>query len=77
MTKETAFYVAIFATAAMAIGWFWRGLRGANHELAATLRKIAGLKDHRDRLAGTFFLVLVLAGAVLWVVANSHGHGHK
>jgi hypothetical protein len=77
MTKDTAFYVAIFATAAMAVGWIFRGFRGVAGELATRRKQIPHLKDHRDRLAGTFVLVLVLAGAVLWVVANSHGHGHK
>jgi hypothetical protein len=77
MSKDTAFYVAIFATAAMGIGWVFRGFRGVAAELAARRNQIPHLKNHRDRLAGTFVLVLVLAGAVLWVVANSHGHGHK
>jgi hypothetical protein len=74
MTKETAFYVAIFATAAMCVGWYARSFRGAARELTATLAKIPGLKDHRDRLAGTFVLILVISGAVLWVVANTHHH---
>jgi hypothetical protein len=72
MSKQTAVYVAIFSTAAIAIGWYGRGWIGASRELESTIKKMAGIKATRDRLAGVVALVAVTTAAVLYVIAGKH-----
>lgn len=74
MHKDTAFYVAIFATVALAIGWNARSYKGAAGNLRSALHEVPRFRNARDRLAGIVALLVVLSGAVLWVLANKHGH---
>jgi hypothetical protein len=72
MSKDTAFYVAIFATAAMALGWFWRSFRGAAKEAVTRARQAAEARDARNTLIGKVALIAVIAAAVLYVIASHH-----
>ncbi|HEX9031993.1 MAG TPA: hypothetical protein VF834_09120 [Streptosporangiaceae bacterium] len=74
MHKQTAFYVAIFATVALAIGWQARSYRGAANNVKAAVRELARQRSARGRLAGLVTLLVVLSGAVLWVLATKHHH---
>lgn len=76
MHKQTAFYVAIFATAALAIGWQARSYKGAAGNVKVAIKELAKHRSARSRLAGIVTLLVVLSGAVLWVVANKHVHHH-
>jgi hypothetical protein len=72
MTKQTAFYVAIFSTAAVAIGWYGRRLKDARSSLASAVQKLPGLRNDRDSLAGIVALVAVVFAVVLYVIATKH-----
>lgn len=74
MSKHAAFYVAIFATTALFIGYAYAGYRGSAAELATRLRQIPGLKNARDRFLGRLVLLSVLSAAVIYVLAKKH-HG--
>ncbi len=72
MSKETAFYVAIFATAAMALGWFWRSFRGAAREAVVRARQAEEAREVRNTLIGKVALIAVIAAVVLYVIALHH-----
>jgi hypothetical protein len=72
MSRETAFYVAIFATAAMALGFFWRSFRGAAKEAVVRAHQAAEARNARDTLIGKVALIAVIAGAVLYLIATHH-----
>jgi hypothetical protein len=74
MHKQTAFYVAIFATVALAIGWQARSYKGAASNVKAAVKELAKHRNARSRLAGIVTLLVVLSGGVLWVLANRHHH---
>ena len=74
MHKDTAFYVAIFATVALAIGWNARSYKSASNNVRGAIGELARFRNNRDRFAGIVALLAVLSGAVLWVLANRHGH---
>jgi amino acid transporter len=74
MSKDTAFYVAIFATAAMALGFFFAHFRGAAHEAVTRARQAEHALRTRNRLAGRVTLIAVLTAAVLYVIATHHHH---
>ncbi len=70
MRHQTALYIAVFSTLALAIGWHFRNYRGAASELATRLNQIPGLRDTRDRAFATISLLAVLFAAVLYVIAK-------
>jgi hypothetical protein len=74
MSKHTAFYVAIFATTALFIGYAYAGYRGNAAELATRLRQVPILRNARDRYFGRLVLLCVLSAAVIYVLAKKH-HG--
>jgi hypothetical protein len=74
MTKQSAFYVAIFSTASLAVGWYWRSFRGVAAEARTREKQWEALKRLRNRLAGTVTLLAVLTAAVLYLVAQTHHH---
>ncbi len=74
MTKNAAFYVAIFVATALFIGYNYAVYRGVSLDLAARLRQVETLKSARGRYFGTVVLLCVLAAAVLYVLAKKH-HG--
>jgi len=72
MTKNTAFYVAVFSTAAVAIGWYGRRLKDASSSVASAIKKLPAMRNERDSFAGIVALVAVLFAAVLYVIATKH-----
>ncbi|HUZ56321.1 MAG TPA: hypothetical protein VMU94_27835 [Streptosporangiaceae bacterium] len=70
MSKHAAFYIAIFATLAIFIGWHFALFRGASSELATRVRQVPRLRDERDRRFGTVTLLAVLFAVVLYVIAT-------
>jgi amino acid transporter len=74
MSKHAAFYVAIFATTALFIGYAYAGYRGNAAELATRLRQVPILRNARDRYFGRLVLLSVLSAAVIYVLAKKH-HG--
>ncbi len=72
MSKHAAFYVAIFATAALAIGWNSRGFSAARGDVRSLIGRLANTKKERDRYLGTAALLAVITAAVLFVVATGH-----
>lgn len=74
MHKDTAFYVAIFATVALAIGWNARSYKGAAGNVRSAIADLAKHRNSRDRLAGIVALLAILSAAVLYVLAKKHGH---
>jgi hypothetical protein len=72
MSKQTALYVAVFATLALYIGWHFAFFRGISSELATRRRQVTALKDQRARVFGTVTFLAVIFAVVLYVVANKH-----
>jgi len=72
MTKQTAFYVAIFSTAALAVGWYFRGWKEASGGMITALNRAKALGKARDLFAGLTVLVAVVFAVVLYVVATRH-----
>ncbi len=70
MTRNAAFYVAIFAATALFIGYHYAHYKGNAAELATRRRQIPGLRDGRDRHFGTVALLSVLTAAVIYVIAR-------
>jgi hypothetical protein len=70
MTRNAAFYVAIFATSALFIGYHYAHYKGNAAELATRLRQVPVLRDGRDRHFGTMVLLSVLTAAVIYVIAK-------
>jgi hypothetical protein len=71
LTKQAAFYVAIFTTTALFIGWYFAYLLGSNADLKTRRRQVQALKELRFRSLGTVTLLAVLFVAVLYLVARS------
>ena len=74
MSKHAAFYVAIFATTALFIGYAYAGYRGNAAELATRLRQIPVLRNNRDRFFARLVRLAVLSAAVIYLLAKKH-HG--
>ena len=74
MSKNTAFYIALFSTLAVFIGWRFAAFRGTADELATRIRQVDALKDARGRALSRVALLAVLFGVILYVVAKKH-HG--
>lgn len=72
MSKQTALYVAVFATLALYIGWHFAFFKGISSELATRRRQVTTLKDARARVFGTVTLLAVLFVVVLYVIAKKH-----
>jgi len=70
LTKQAAFYVAIFTATALFIGWHFAYLLGSSADLKTRRRQVEGLKELRFRSLGTVTLLSVLFAAVLYVVAS-------
>ena len=73
MSKQAAFYVAVFATLALFIGWYFAYFKGAASELATRRKQVIALKEQRARFFGTVTLLAVIFAVVLYVIANKHG----
>jgi hypothetical protein len=69
MSRTTGFYVAIFATAALAVGWYGAHLKGATSELAGLRKRISGAKSGVGRYRSITVLIAVITSAVLYIVA--------
>lgn len=72
MGKQAAFYVAVFATLALFIGWYFAFFRGVSGELATRKKQVTALKDQRARIFGTVTFLAVIFAVVLYVIANKH-----
>jgi hypothetical protein len=72
MSKQTALYVAVFATLALFIGWHFAFYKGILSELATRKRQVSALKDQRARVVGTVTFLAVIFAVVLYVVAGKH-----
>jgi hypothetical protein len=72
MSKQTALYVAVFATLALFIGWHFAYYKGVSGELATRIKQVAALKNQRSRVFGTLAFLAVIFVVVLYVVANKH-----
>jgi hypothetical protein len=72
MSKQAAFYVAVFATLALFIGWYFAFFKGVSSELATRRRQVTALKDQRARIFGTVTFLAVIFAVVLYVIANKH-----
>lgn len=72
MSKDAAFYVAVFATLALFIGWHFAVFRGLSIELATRLRQVKALRKGRNGVFGTVTLLAVLFAVVLYVIATRH-----
>ncbi len=70
MGKHAAFYVAIFASTALFIGYHYAHYRGNASELATRLRQVPSLRDGRNRHFGTLTLLCVLSAAVIYLIAK-------
>jgi hypothetical protein len=70
MTRNAAFYVAIFATTALFVGYHYANYKGYAAELATRLKQVPVLRDRRDRHFGTMLLLSVLTAAVIYVIAK-------
>jgi hypothetical protein len=70
MGKHAAFYVAIFASTAVFIGYHYAHYKGNASELATRLRQVPNLTAARDRHFGTLALLCVLSAAVIYVIAK-------
>jgi hypothetical protein len=75
MSKNTSFYIALFSTLAVFIGWRFAIFRGTAEELATRVRQVEILKDARGRALARVALIAVLFAVILYVVATKHHHG--
>ena len=72
MSKQTALYIAVFATLALYIGWHFAGFKGTSAELATRKKQVTTLKGQRARFFGTVTLLAVVFAVVLYVIAGKH-----
>lgn len=72
MSKDAAFYVAVFATLALFIGWHFARFRGLSSELATRIRQVQALRNGRNGVFGTVTLLAVVFAVVLYVIATTH-----
>jgi len=72
MSKQAAFYVAVFATLALFIGWYFAVFKGTSAELATRKKQVITLKGQRSRFFGTVTLLAVVFAVVLYVIATKH-----
>jgi hypothetical protein len=70
MSKQTALYVAVFATLALFIGWHFAYYRGVSSELATRVKQVAALRELRSRVFATVTLLAVIFAVVLYVIAT-------
>jgi hypothetical protein len=70
MTRNAAFYVAIFATTALFIGYHYARYKIFAGELVARLKQVPILRDARDHHFGAMVLLSVLTAAVIYVIAK-------
>jgi hypothetical protein len=70
LSKQAAFYVAIFATTALFIGWYFAYLLGSSADLKTRRNQVKALKELRIRSLGTVTLLAVVFAAVLYVIAR-------
>jgi hypothetical protein len=70
LTKQAAFYVAIFTATALFIGWHFAYLLGASADLKTRLRQASALRELRNRSLGTVTLLAVMLAAVLYLIAS-------
>lgn len=70
LTKQAAFYIAIFTATALFLGWHFAYLLGASADLKTRLKQAAALRELRNRSLGTVALLAVLMAAVLYVIAG-------
>ncbi|HEX9065583.1 MAG TPA: hypothetical protein VF843_10775 [Streptosporangiaceae bacterium] len=75
MTKNAAFFVAIFVATALFIGITFNQYRGSSADLAARLAQAEALTKARGRYFARLVLLCVLSAAVLYVLAKKHHHG--
>jgi len=71
LSKQAAFYIAIFTATALFIGWWFAILLGSSADLRTRRRQVEILKELRFRSLGTVTLLAVLFVAVLYLVARS------
>lgn len=71
LSKQAAFYVAIFTATALFIGWWFAVLFFSSADLKTRRKQVEILKELRLRSLGTFTLLAVLFVAVLYLVARS------
>jgi hypothetical protein len=70
MSKQTALYVAVFATLALFIGWQFAYYKGVSSELATRVKQVAALRELRSRVFATVTLLAVIFAVVLYVIAT-------
>jgi hypothetical protein len=75
MTKSAGLDVAVFATAALAVGWFASRARIAHGDLLTRLGQIPRLRAERNRTGGIAAAVALIALMVLYILAKHHHHG--
>jgi hypothetical protein len=73
MTHSTALYVAIFATASLAVGWYGAKAWIAHGDVGGSERKIPGLKRARNRNGGIAMLLIITGLLVLYGLVTKHG----
>jgi len=61
--------VAIFATAALAVGWYGAHLKGVIGDLATRRKQVAGLRRAVGHYRSVTVLVAVITAAVLYIMA--------
>jgi hypothetical protein len=72
MTSQTGFDIAVISTAAVAVGWYGRSLRGSHHELQSTIRKISGIRSSRSNQAVTVTLICAFLALMLYELVVKH-----
>jgi hypothetical protein len=71
LSKQAAFYVAIFTATGLFIGWYFAYLLGSSADLRTRRKQVEALKELRFRSLGAVALLSVLFAAVLYIVAKS------
>ena len=72
MSHTTIFYVVVFATASLVVGWYACKAWIAHGDIGGTAGKVSGLRKARNHNGGVALLVMVVVLFVLYQLMTKH-----
>ncbi len=72
MSHTTIFYVVVFATASLVVGWYGCKAWIAHSDIDGTAKRISGLRQTRNHNGGIALLVVVVILFVLYDLITKH-----
>ena len=72
MSHTTIFYVVVFATASLVVGWYACKAWIAHGDIGGTANKVSGLRKARNHNGGVALLVMIVVLFVLYQLMTKH-----